>query len=68
MQSRQGGTALPILIQKNYSVFFPAALASAQRAFAAAEILALPAALIVRFLAGAFGAGFAPLIFAHRAF
>src|ERR1039457_2489813 len=50
------------------ALFHVAPLALAQRAFAAAEILALPAALIVRFLAGAFGAGFAPLIFAHRAF
>lgn len=40
----------------------------AQRAFAAADILALPAALIVRFfLVGALAEGFAPLTFAHRA-
>ena len=44
------------------------ALALAQRAFAAAESLALAAALIVCFLTGALTAGFAPLIFAHRAF
>jgi hypothetical protein len=55
-------------MKKDYSVFFPAALALAQRAFAAAEILALPAALILRFLAGAFTADFPALIFAHRAF
>jgi hypothetical protein len=42
-------------------------LTLAQRAFAAAEILALAAALILRLLAGAFEAGFALLIFAQRA-
>jgi hypothetical protein len=52
----------------DYSVFFPAALALAQRAFAAAAILALPVALILRLLAGAFTTFFARLIFAHRAF
>ena len=46
-----------------YSDFFPAALALAQRAFAAADILALAAALIFLFFAG-----FAALTFAHRAF
>ena len=39
----------------------------AQRAFAAAEILALAAALIFLFLT-ALAAGFAPLTFAHRRF
>jgi hypothetical protein len=52
----------------DYSDFFPDAFIFAQRAFAAAESLALAVALIVRFLAGAFAAGFAFLIFAHRAF
>jgi hypothetical protein len=51
----------------DYSDFFPAALALAQRAFAAAEILALAAALIFLFLT-ALAAGLAPLTFAHRAF
>jgi hypothetical protein len=50
-----------------YKDFLPAALAFAQSALAAAEILALPAALIPPFFLGtgpAFGfvAGFAPLI------
>ena len=58
----------PDLNQTDYSDFFPAALAWSQRAFAAAEILALPAALILRLLVGAFAAGFVFLIFAHRAF
>ena len=52
----------------DYSVFFPAALALAQRAFAAAEILALAAALIFLLFVGALTTGFAPLTFAHRAF
>ena len=51
----------------DYSDFFPAALALAQRAFAAAEILALAAALIFLFLT-ALAAGLASLTFAHRAF
>lgn len=51
----------------DYSDFLPAALTLAQRFFAAAEILALPAALIFRLLAGALAAGFAPLTFAQRA-
>ena len=63
-----GKTALLIQIQTDYSDFFPAALALAQRAFAAAEILALPAALILRLLVGAFAVDFPLLIFAHRAF
>ena len=50
----------------DYSDFFPAALTLAQRAFAAAEILALAAALIFLFFL-AF-AGFAVFTFAHRAF
>ena len=52
----------------DYSDFLPAAFIFAHRAFAAAESLALAAALIVRFLAGALAAGFAALIFAQRAF
>ncbi len=52
----------------DYSVFLSVALTLAQRAFAAAEILAFAAALILRRLVGALAAGFAPLIFAHRAF
>jgi hypothetical protein len=48
----------------DYSDFFPAALALAQRAFAAAEILALAAALIFLFFAFV---GFTALTFAHRA-
>jgi len=58
----------------NYSDFFPAFLILAQRAFAKADSLALAAALIVLFFAGAlaagftgFTAGFAVLTFAHRA-
>jgi predicted solute-binding protein len=51
----------------DYSDFLPAALTLAQRFFAAAEILALPAALIFRLLTGALAAGLVPLIFAHRA-
>jgi hypothetical protein len=55
----------------SYNDFLPAALALAQRALAAAEIFALPAALIPPFFLGtgpAFGfvAGFAPLTFAQR--
>lgn len=61
-------TAFQIRTKMDYSDFLPAALSLAQRAFAAAEILALAAALIVRFLAGALMAGFAALIFAQRAF
>ena len=53
---------------RNYSLLFPAFLTLAQRALAAAEIAALPAALI--FVLG-FCAGVAdvvvPLIFAHLA-
>ena len=51
-----------------YSLLFPAALAFAQRFFAAAEIFALAAALILRlaFLTG-FTADFRPLTFAHLA-
>lgn len=51
-----------------YSVFLPDALALTHRAFAAAEILALPAALILRlaFLTD-FVADFRPLTFAHLA-
>ena len=52
----------------DYSDLLSAPLILAQRAFAAAEILALAATLIVRFLAGALAAGFAALILAHRAF
>ena len=52
----------------DYSDFLPVAFTFAQRAFAAAEILAFAAALIVRFLAGALAAGFAVLTFAQRAF
>ncbi len=52
----------------DYGDFFPADLILAQRAFAAREILALAAALMVRFLTGALATGFAPLIIAHRAF
>lgn len=63
-----GRTAFQIRTKMDYSDFLPAALILAQRAFAAAEILALAAALIVRFLAGALAAGFADLIFAQRAF
>lgn len=55
-------------MRTNYRDFFPAALILAQRALANAESLDLAAALIVRFLTGALTAGFAPLIFAHRAF
>jgi hypothetical protein len=54
----------------DYSFFFPVALILAQRAFAKAESLALAAALIVLFFAGALAAGFTdfvPLTFAHRA-
>ena len=57
--------------QSDYSFFLPAAFAFAQRAFAIAEILALAAALIVRFFfAGlpALPVGFAALILAQRAF
>src|ERR1017187_6311088 len=64
----QSRTALLICSEMDYSDFFPAALALAQRAFAAAEILALAAALIFLFFAGALATGFAPLTFAHRAF
>ena len=55
---------------ESYNDFLPAALAFAQRALAAAEILALAAALIPPFLLGAglagFAAGFAHLSFAQR--
>jgi hypothetical protein len=51
-----------------FNVFLPAALAFAHLAFAAAEILARAAALILRlgFLVG-FRADFLPLVFAQRA-
>lgn len=62
----------------DYSDFFPAALALAQRAVAASEMRLRPAALIFRFFAGAlateataladFEVGFPDLILAHRAF
>jgi hypothetical protein len=64
----QSRTALLICSEMDYSDVFPAALALAQRAFAAAEILALAAALIFLFFAGALAAGFTPLTLAHRAF
>lgn len=51
----------------NYSDFFPEALTLAHRFFAAADILALAAALIFRLFAGALAAGLAPLTFAQRA-
>jgi hypothetical protein len=53
----------------NYSLLFPAAFALAHLALAAAEIAALPAALIFRlaFLAG-LADGAVPLILAHLAF
>jgi hypothetical protein len=56
--------------KSNYKVFLPAAFALAQRAFAAAAILALAAALIVR-LTILLAPGFASDLtfpFAHRAF
>lgn len=59
-----------IICKSNYKVFFPAAFALAQRAFAAAAILALAAALIVR-LTILLAAGVAMdfiFLFAHRAF
>ena len=55
---------------KNYSLFFPAALAAAQRFFAAAAIALRAAALILRFgfRVIEFSPGVAlPLSFAHRA-
>lgn len=55
-------------MEMDYSDFFPDALTLAQRAFAIAESLALAAALILRFFAGALTASFAPLAFAQRAF
>ena len=53
---------------RNYNLLFPAFLTFAQRALAAAEIAALPAALIflLGFCAGVADAG-VPLIFAHLA-
>ena len=63
-----GRTARVNRIQRNYKDVFPAPLTLAQRAFAAAEIFALAAALMVRFLGGVLAAGFAVLTFAHRAF
>lgn len=50
-----------------YNVFLPAAFAFTHLALAAAEILALPAALILRFF-GCDCSTFRPLAFAHRAF
>jgi len=70
MQSRQKQNGI-LDLKSDYSVFLPAAFAFFQRAFAIAEILALAAALIVRFfLAGltVLTAGFAALIFFQRAF
>ena len=62
-------------MELGYSDFFPAAFIFAQRAFAKAESLALAAALIFPFFAGAvtagftgFTAAFVPLTFAHLAF
>jgi hypothetical protein len=56
------------LKRRNYNLLFPAFLALAHLALAAADIAALPAALIFRF---GFGSGVAdavvPLIFAHLA-
>jgi hypothetical protein len=52
-----------------YSLFFPAAFAFFHLAFAAAEIFALAAALILRLpLFTGFAADFRPLTFAQRAF
>lgn len=56
-----------IALNGNYSEVLPAALTLAQRALAAAEIFARPAALIVDFfLSTGLAAGF--LTFAQRAF
>ena len=57
----------PSQAHPTYNVLLPAALAFAHLALAAAEILALPAALILRRFGYACFA-FCPLAFAHRAF
>lgn len=61
--------ALDVSRFSHYSLDLPAALALAQRFFAAAEIFALAAALILRlaFLT-VFATGFVPFTFAHLAF
>jgi len=57
----------PSQAHPTYKVFLPAPLAFAHRALVAAEILALAAALILRFF-GCDCFAFGPLAFAHRAF
>lgn len=64
---RQRNRNCNLKAEVSYSDFLPAAFTLAHRALAAAAILALPAALILRFFLGAGFAADFPFAFAHLA-